>query len=100
MAAMYGEDAGGDAGSSFEVCNSDVASALTAMVDAWEASGDAAAAAVISMDALPPLHVSLTIAVPSSDDGGASGALPGSRPLIQGTVGGIQEAVGQLVLLA
>jgi solute carrier family 25 carnitine/acylcarnitine transporter 20/29 len=73
MAAMYGEDAGGDAGSSFEVCNSDVASALTAMVDAWEASGDAAAAA-LSMDALPPLRVSLTIAVPSSDDGGASAA--------------------------
>ena len=73
MAAMYGEDAGGDAGSSFEVCNSDVASALTAMVDAWEASGDAAAA-VLSIDALPPLRVSLTIAVPSSDDGGASAA--------------------------
>ena len=42
MSAMYGEDAGGDAGSSFEVCNPDVASALTAVVDAWEASGDAA----------------------------------------------------------
>lgn len=73
MAAMYGEDTGGDAGSSFEVCNPDVASALTAVVDAWEASGDAAAAA-LSMDALPPLRVSLTIAVPSSDDGGASAA--------------------------
>ena len=73
MSAMYGEDAGGDAGSSFEVCNPDVASALTAVVDAWEASGTAAAAA-LSMDALPLLRVSLTIAVPSSDDGGPSAA--------------------------
>jgi solute carrier family 25 carnitine/acylcarnitine transporter 20/29 len=73
MRAMYGEDAGGDAGSSFEVCNPDVASALTAVVDAWEASGTAAAAA-LSMDALPLLRVSLTIAVPSSDDGGPSAA--------------------------